>query len=63
MMEYDMMRYDVIYHEISYDVISCDTGESQGEGQKVVTRKVEDGQKTLFPELSRDLWGVICYHH
>ena len=38
--------------------------EGQDEGQTVATRKVEDGQKNIFfPELSRDLWGVICYHH
>ena len=38
--------------------------EGQDEGQKVATRKVEDGQKTLFfPEMFGDLWGVICYHH
>ena len=28
--------------------------EGQDEGQKVATRKVEDGQKTLFPRI---VWG------
>ena len=37
--------------------------EGQDEGQKVATRKVEDGQKTLFQKMFGDLWGVICYHH
>ena len=37
--------------------------EGQDEGQKVATRKVEDGQKNLFLEMLGDLWGVICYHH
>ena len=30
--------------------------EGQDEGQKVATRKVEDGQKTLFP---RNVWGPL----
>ena len=37
--------------------------EGQDEGQKVATRKVENGQKTLFPENVWGPWGVICYHH
>ena len=37
--------------------------EGQDEGQKVVPGKVEDGQKHFLPELSRDLWGVICYNY
>ena len=33
--------------------------EGQDEGQKVATRKVEDGQKTLFP---RNVWGPLGCH-
>ena len=33
--------------------------EGQDEGQKVVVRKVEDGQKTLFP---RNVWGPLGCH-
>ena len=33
--------------------------EGQGEGQKVATRKVEDGQKTLFPI---NTWGPLGCH-
>ena len=33
--------------------------EGQDEGQKVATRKVEDGQKTLFP---RQVWGPLGCH-
>ena len=35
----------------------------EDEGQKVATRKVEDGQKTFFPEMFGDFPGAICYHH
>ena len=37
--------------------------EGQDEGQKVATRKLKMVKKHFFPELSGDLWGVICYHH
>ena len=33
--------------------------DGQDEGQKVATRKVEDGQKTLFP---RNVWGPLGCH-
>ena len=33
--------------------------EGQDEGQKMATRKVEDGQKTLFP---RNVWGPLGCH-
>ena len=33
--------------------------EGQDEGQKVATRKDEDGQKTLFP---RNVWGPLGCH-
>ena len=33
--------------------------EGQDEGQKVATKKVEDGQKTLFP---RNVWGLLECH-
>ena len=33
--------------------------EGQDEGQKVATRKVEDGQKTLFP---KNVWGPLGCH-
>ena len=44
---YHMISYHVIilYHNILEDGIY----EGQDEGQKVATRKVEDGRKTLFP--------------
>ena len=32
--------------------------EGQDEGQKVATRKVEDGQKTLFPQKYLGTFGV-----
>ena len=43
------------HHIVSYH-ITC-----QDENQKVVTKKIR--YKTFSPELSGDLWGVICYHH
>ena len=33
--------------------------EGQDEGQKVATRKVEDGRKTLFPRI---VWGPLGCH-
>ena len=33
--------------------------EGQDEGQKVATRKVEDGQKAFFP---RNVWGPLGCH-
>ena len=36
----------------------------QDEGQQVATRRVEHGQKTVFPRnVWGPIWGVICYHH
>ena len=64
------MTYHIItvitYHNISYHVILFDYNisqdriyEGQDEGQKVVARKVEDAQKSLFPRI---VWGPLGCH-
>ena len=55
------MKYHIITYHIksSYYIITYHVGQDEGqdEGQKVATRKVEDGQKTLFPRIVRGPLG------
>ena len=36
---------------------------AQEENKKWSPEKLKMVEKHFFPELSGDLWGVICYHH
>ena len=36
---------------------------TQEEDKEWLPEKLKMVKKSIFPELSGDLWGVICYHH
>ena len=36
---------------------------AQGEREEWSPKKLKMVGKHFFPELSGDLWGVVCYHH
>ena len=52
------VSYAIIWFD-AHHATRCDTWWAIDEGQKVMTRKAQDGQKTLF---TRNVWGPLGCH-